>query len=125
MELEVSPRHGGVTPSSVVVLSGLGGSGGNSLLERLWGSVLVWGHCPGELCGVPQTCPVPMLAPLPVLQSHLNGLFIRRWCPWIWLADPPSTFVTVLCSSGTCFVPILTLDSFLSLLSTLNLSLSD
>ena len=52
MELEVSPRHGGVTPSSVVELSGLGGSGGNNLLERLWGSVLVWGHCPGELYGV-------------------------------------------------------------------------
>ena len=44
MELEVSPRHGDVTPSSVVVLSGLVGSGGNGLLERLWGSVLVWGH---------------------------------------------------------------------------------
>ena len=29
MEVEVSPRHGGVTPSSVVVLSGPGGSGGN------------------------------------------------------------------------------------------------
>ena len=48
MELEVSPRHVVVTPSSVAVLSGLGGSGGNSLLERLWGSVLVWGHYLGE-----------------------------------------------------------------------------
>ena len=83
MELEVSPRHGGVTPSSVVVLSGLGGSGGNNLLERLWGSVLVWGHYPGELYGVSSMCPVPMLAPLPVPLFHLNGLFIRRWCPWI------------------------------------------
>ena len=34
MELEVSPRHGGVTPSSAVVLSGLVGSGGSDLLER-------------------------------------------------------------------------------------------
>ena len=41
MELEVSPRHGILTPSSVAVLSGLGGSGGNSSLERLCGSVLV------------------------------------------------------------------------------------
>ena len=43
MELDYPPRHGSVTPSSAAVLSGLGGSGGNSLLERLMGSVLVWG----------------------------------------------------------------------------------
>ena len=83
MELEVSPRHGIVTPSSVVVLSGLGGSGGNSSLERLWGSVLVWGHYLSELYRVSSTCPVPTLAPLPVLLFHLNGLFIRRWYLWI------------------------------------------
>ena len=46
----------------------------------------------GETVGVRPMCPVPMLAPLPVFPRHLNGLFIRRWCLWIWLTDPPSTF---------------------------------
>ena len=41
-----------MTPSSVAVLSGLDGSGGISLVERLWGSALVWGHCLGEAVGV-------------------------------------------------------------------------
>ena len=84
MELEVSPRHGIVTPSSVAVLSGLGGSGGNSLLERLWGSVLVWGHCLGELCGVSPMCPVPMLAPLPDSSVSLE----RTVYPQVVSLDP-------------------------------------
>ena len=109
MELEISPRHGIVTPSSVAVLSGLGGSGGNGLLERLWGSVLVWWHCLGELFGVSPTCPMPMSAPLPVLLSHLDGLFIRRWYPLHLIDRSSSASITVLCHSGT--FPLACLDS--------------
>ena len=43
MDILVSLCCGYATPGSVAVLSGLGGSGGNGLLERLMGSVLVWG----------------------------------------------------------------------------------
>ena len=115
----------GVTPSSVAVLRGLDGSGGvvswssfvglHSGLETLIGGIV----------GVRLLCPVPMLAPLPVSLCHLNGLFIRRWCPWIWLTDPLSTFSLYFVPWALVSVPALTLDSFLSLLSTLNLPLSD
>ena len=86
------------------------------MLERLWGSALVWGHYFGEAVGVRLMRPVPMLAPLPVFLCHLNGLFIGRWGLWIWLTDHCTLFLGHLFRCLPWFP-----DSFLSLLSTLDL----
>ena len=92
-----------VTPSSVAVLSGLGGSGGNSCWSGLLGSFLGLGTLfLVKLFGVHPMWPAPMWASLPVFLCHLNELFVRRWGLWIWLIDPPSTFITALCFLGTC-----------------------
>ena len=122
IELEASPRHRIVTPSSVAVLSGLGGSGG-MVCWSVCGALSWCGVLLGELYGVSPLCLVPNLAPLPGLLVHLDGC-LSAGDVLGSVVDPPSTSVTVLCSSGTCLVPVSTLDSFLSLLSTLNLPLS-
>ena len=125
MELEVSPRHGIATPSSVAVLSGLSGSGGNSLLGRLWGSVLVWGHYSltvRSILGVScanagaSSCSSVSLERTVYPQVVSLDLIDRTSRYFLSLYLVPGALVPV---------PVLALDSFLSLLSTLNLPLFD
>ena len=93
-----------MTPSSVAVLSGLDGSGGNSLMERFVGLLSWFGDTVlGETVGVRPTCPVPNVGASSCFPVPLERTVYPQVGPLDPVVDPPSTFVTVLCSVGTCF----------------------